>query len=48
MNVRLLLATTEDRASMELTTSRVSALKATQETNARQVVFAFLKWRISL
>ena len=41
-NVRLCLARTKERASMELTNSRVSAWKAIQETNARQVIVAFV------
>ena len=47
MNVSYLLVRTEDRASMELATSRVSAWQATQETNARRVrVFSYLSYLI--
>ena len=42
-NVSYLLVRMEDRASMELASSRVSAWQATQETNARRVrAFSYL------
>ena len=46
-NVSYLLVRMEDRASMELATSRVSAWQATRETNARRVrAFSYLSYII--